>query len=587
MRNKRKHLSTATIIFVCSLVVLLSAAHIYRLFKLGANYTTLIINTETGSNTSLEETYAYAPPVNRIKFGQPTNDSYVREYSYQRSPFMSEFLPTIGLGQLAKIIGVPFSWIIVKVLGPILLMLLMRQIGILTGADSFTSIVAALVAVFMPMLFSLLPYPVTLNYIAGATELEFQRLFHPLLSMIIISLYVICVHKALTSKYNWPIILFSGVLLGTLFYTYFFAWTLVWISMGLVVVTCFNKRERDNLKILMAIIMMGMVIGIPYIINGWQFSNSNMGQDFWEKSLIPIKEVHIWKMIRYLLLIILTLRLDRDWAKQLTKKLLLSLMISAIILPDLSQVLLGGNIESDHWIVRFLYPLSTFVAVLSMGFWLNKRFPAVKALILWLLTVIVAIRLMVIINYQMRLPVNLFQLSGERRQLFTFMEQNLEYNSVIGSLSFTEEIYLAAYTPFYPFIPRWERTIAPETEPMERLLFLTQQLKVVENYFDDVMPVPLVPINYQHLPRFDQKALAVVFGIEYLFDQPPYYRHQALLKQTKEKYRQIIPQPGRLDYILITPTDRQFANWAPTDNCQPLFSNLAYQLYRFNDCWRL
>ena len=573
------------VVFVC--LMLLSAVHVYRFVKLGSNYTTLIISTETGSNTGLEETYAYAPFVNRIKFGQPTNDPYLWEYRSQKSPFISELLPAVVLGWIAKATGVPFSLAVVKIFGPIFLLFLLRQIGILGGINRLVSITAAAAAVFTPMLFSLVPYPAALNYITGATELEFQRLFHPLLPMIMVSLYIVCAHKALIRKYRWSMILFAGVLLGALFYTYFFAWTLVWVGMGIITIANLNKSQRHNLRRLMGIMFIGLIIGIPYFINAWQFSNSITGQDFLEKSLLPIKEIHAWKMIRYLLLLILVVMIDRDWIKQLTKKLLVALMLSAIILPDLSQILFKVNLESDHWIVRFLYPLSTFVAVLSIGPWLNRRFPAVAAVSMWVLIAIAGIRLTAVFSHQIKQPVDLFQLGSERQQLFAFMKQNLKPGSIIGSLSFTEEVYLAAYTSFYPFIPRWERTIALKAEPMNRLIFLAQQLAVAESYFDDVMPVPLTPINYQDLPRFDQKALAVVFGIEYLFDRPPYYRHQDLLRQVKDKFRQSIPQPGKLDYVLISPTDRQFVNWEPKDNCQPLFNNSTYQLYRFNDCQEL
>lgn len=581
MKNQDRFLLIGVLIF---LLLILGLPHWHRFAGLGSRYTTLLIESQDVNPISLEETYAYATLTNRVKFNQPINDPYVWEYKDFGSPFLSEFAPSLVTGWLAKLVGVPLAIIVIKIIGPIVLVLLLYLVGKNIGVGSMSAMIAAIAAVFLPKLFALFPYPVISTYLSASTDLEFQRVFHPLLSWIAVAGSMVGVQLVFKKKTSLITMVIAGVLVGILFYTYFFAWTLVWFGMAILTVSLFCQKKFFDLKRLAVIITVGLVIGLPYFINGWEFSRTVLGQEFWGKTVLPVQEIHVATLLRYALLLGGLILIDCGWWRESNKLLLWSMLAAAVLLPDLSQFVFGANLESDHWIGRFLYPLSTLLVLLAVGKWLSEKNSGWNKLFIVAVLMLTVFRVGSVNLNEWRKPVKNYQFDKQKRELYNFLYNNVAPGSVMGSLSFTEQIYLAAYTPFYPFIPRWDRTIAPKDEPMKRLLYIAQQFDVSEQYFDETMPVPLVPISHPELPRFDQKALAVVFGLEYLYDLPPYNRHQELLTNVKERFRNEINPVGRLDYLLITPTDRAFSKREFEIECTKLFDNDIYQVYKFSDC---
>ena len=581
MKNQDRYLPIG--IFILFLAIL-ELPHLKRLLVLGSGYTTLLIESQNVNPISLEETYAYATLANRVKFDQPVNDPYVWEYKDIGSPFLSEFAPSLVTGWLAKLAGVPLAIIVIKIIGPIVLVFLLYLVGINIGVGNMSAMASAIAAVFLPKLFALLPYPVIPTYILGSTDLEFQRVFHPLLSWIAVAGSLLGIQLVFKKKTSLIIMVMAGVLAGILFYTYFFAWTLVWFGLVILTVLLFCQKKFLDLQRLAVVMTVGCLIGLPYFINGWEFSRGILGQEFWSKTVLPAQEIHVAALLRYALLLAGLILVDRGWWRKSNKLLLWSILAAAVLLPDLSQFVFGANLESDHWIGRFLYPLSTLLLIMAVGKWLSEKNAGWNKLFVVVVFILAVFRIGLVNLNEWRKPVENYQLDKQRQELYNFLFNNVAPGSVIGSLSFTEQIYLAAYTPFYPFIPRWDRTVAPEDEPMKRLLFIAQQFDVPEKYFDETMPVPLVPVSHPELPRFDQKALAVVFGLQYLYDLPPYNRHLELLVNIKDRFKNKIKPFGRLDYLLITPTDRVFSKRKFETECHKLFDNNVYQVYRFSDC---
>lgn len=566
------------------LLVILGLPHWQRWSKLGSRYTTLIIDSQKITSTDSEETYAYAVLTNRVSSSQPINDPYLWEYKDFKSPFLSELVPSLTTGWLAKLIGTPLTIVMSKIAGPIILVFLLYRIGISNEFNPITAMAAASASIFLPKLFALFPYPAILVYMSGSTDLEFQRVFHPLLSWIAVAGSFWGIQSVFKGKFSFTKTVVAGTLAGILFYTYFFAWTTVWFGLAILAALLFWQRKFSDLKRLAVVMIIGLGIGTSYFVNGWGFSRTVLGQEFWEKTVLSIREIHVATLLRYVLLAGGLILVDHGWWRRSNKLLLWSMLAAATLLPDLSQLILKVNLESDHWIGRFLYPLSTFLAVLIVGEWLSRKNDGWNRAIMAVVLALAVFRISAVGFREWKQSAENYQLGRQRQELYDFLSNNVAFGSVIGSLSFTEQIYLAAYTPFYPFIPRWDRTVAPRDESMQRLLYMAQQLDVSDQYFEETMPVPLVPVSHPELPSFDQKALAVVFGLQYLYDLPPYNRHRELLANIKERFSNEIKPVGRLDYLLITPTDRAFSRREFETECAKLFDNNAYQIYKFSDC---
>ncbi|KKS42487.1 MAG: hypothetical protein UV05_C0042G0007 [candidate division CPR1 bacterium GW2011_GWA2_42_17] len=108
---KKKYLLLPLVLFS-----LLAIPHLRRWKELGRNYTTLLLDGQGTTQTSFEETYAYASLANRFKFSQPINDVGTFEYRNSASPLISELMPAAIVGTIAKFVDVPAAVILVKII---------------------------------------------------------------------------------------------------------------------------------------------------------------------------------------------------------------------------------------------------------------------------------------------------------------------------------------------------------------------------------------------------------------------------------------------------------------------------------------
>lgn len=129
-------------------LVILSAPHVYRWSVLGERYTTLLAEGAGVSSTSFEETYAYAPLVNRVRWGQEVGDVNIVEYRNLPSPYFSELVPAVTLGLLARLTSVPMAVVMAKILLPVVSVWIWVIIGKLVGFSKSVRLAAGLAAVF-------------------------------------------------------------------------------------------------------------------------------------------------------------------------------------------------------------------------------------------------------------------------------------------------------------------------------------------------------------------------------------------------------------------------------------------------------
>jgi hypothetical protein len=563
---------------------MLVVPHIYRWIVLGKAYTTLLVTGPGATVKSYEEVYAYATQANRISHHQSINDAYVYEYRDTPSPFVSELVPSIILGLPGRLVSLATIWLIAKLMFPIVLVLLWFWVGRQAGFSYLTSLVAGFSTVLLPKLFALFPYPEIVSYVLDP-HLEVQRMFHPLISSTIVAGTVLAVTMSIRSKLSWRSSLFSGLLLGLLFYTYFFAWTWVWAGLGLLSATLLVEKRWQLLSKLIPIIVVGLVIGAPYFINAVSFSKLTVSADFWSRTVLSETQSFKLTVLRYIFLATLVVVIDRQWFTNIRRRWLLTLLVSASLLPDLSQQMLGVSLEADHWIERFLYPLSSFVLITSASTWLSHRNSRWQQIFLTIMLLASMIRLGHSTVFQLQQPPQSYQLTDSRVLLYRWMEDHLPPGSVVGSLSFSEQIYLAAYTPYYPYIPKGDRTIASTDEIVKRYVFLAQQLRVPADFFSRVFLIP--GEDYEKISgmsSMDRNAFSVLFGAKHHFDPPPYPAHWQMLKQAEALFAEPVSQTGKLDYLLVSPVDRVFSSERFITKCPLVYENIEYQLYRFSGC---
>src|SRR3989344_2579009 len=545
---------------------MLSFPHLYRFLQLGKNYTILFFDNPVATQTNWEETYTYATEANRIKNNQPINDTYIYEYRNEPSPLISELVPSVLLGVPAKVLSIPLVFILAKIFVLPLTIFIWYLIARQIGYSKKASLCAALTSFILQKLFVYIPY-------------------FPLISSVITSIIILFILNLLNNN-KMKYVLFAGILLGLLFFTYFFAWSLIWLSLILFLISLKISSWQIHVKKLLAVLAIGLLIGLPYFINTFYFYQNPAHGDFLVRTIsFPITNWNIPIIFRFLALSLIMIAFQKQWFKDPSRRLLLTVYLTAALFPMASMMIFQADNQTDHWYERFLYPLSTFLLVLFISDALGQFNLKIKKIVLLGLILAAVLKVLVVTVKEVQKPIAGFTIGKERTDLYSWMLKTLPKDSVVGSLSFTEEVYLTAYTPFYAYIPQAYKTIAPSNEILKRYANLAQIFNVNEEFIGQVFIMPDEKHkNPQSLVAADGGSFMVLTGTTYIFEKPPYAGHREVLDKVLSSIDNKTRQQGKLDYLLFGPLERENTDNFSQNKCKSLYSNGVYQLYDFNTC---
>lgn len=573
MQNLKNNILIVAI--VAGLLISLSLAHVFRYLRLKQQYTPLIINGPSATQTSWEETYTYATEANRIKNNQPINDPYIYEYRNNPSPLLSELAPSLILGSLAKALSTPVAFVIAKIILLPLTVIIWYLIARQLGYSKLSSAAAALTSVVLQKFFVYLPYISKLNLYLQNGYLEGLRIYFPLVSSFLTALAILFITKAVESQKRLYSVV-SGLILGSLFYTYFFAWTLLWVTLSIFFLS-FKKR--------LLIFAVGLFAAIPYFFNLYSFYQNPAYNDFALRTIsFPITDWNVGIIFRFLGFLLLLTLFGSNWLKNYDKKFLVALYLVAAFIPLASKIILNSDNQTDHWYERFLYPLSTFLLVLFVAD-LKSLNIKIKNVIFLTLIFLSFLKLDISIYRELQKPIAGFTLGEPRLDLYNWMENNLQKDSTVASLSFTEQVYLTAYTPFYAYLPQAYKTIAPKREIIDRYVNAAQIFGVDESFIKQSFIMP----DEQHqnpnsVVANDGNAYMMLIGIAYHFDPYPYPAHKQTQDEVISKLKLDVPQQGKIDYLLFGPLEKENSINLESKKCQLLFNNGVYKLYNYKTC---
>lgn len=584
MKSIKDNILIITII-IC-LLVTLSLPHIFRYLELGSKYTTLIINGPAATQTSWEETYTYATEANRIKNNQPINDPYIYEYRSKSSPLISEFAPSLLLGIPSKFLSIPYIFILIKIILIPAVVLIWYLIAREIGYSKIISVASALIGVILQKTFAYLPYINQLYSYQFSNYLEIQRTYFPLISSFSISISILLVIKLLKSDYEPFKKILAGIIFGSLFYTYFFAWTIFWMSFVILAVTLVLKKQFKILKRIVIPVVTATVIAAPYFVNLLLFSHNPDREDFILRTIgFPVTDWNLIVIIRFIILIYMLIVLNRSWLKVPAKFYLLIFLSSALFLSPLSKLILGADYQSDHWYERFLYPTSTFLFTLLIFDVLSKFKPKAKSFLALILILICLSKIVFVTVGEIGRPKANFRIGAGREDLYAWMLKNMPKNSVVATLSFTESVYLTAYTPYYSYLPQAYKTIAPKQEILDRYINLAQFYGVSNNFVTQPFIMPNEPYqNPNSIVAKDGNAYMMLTGILGHFDAYPFPFHKEIRSQILTKLSQTVPWQGRVDYALFGPLEQENSTNFSQRKCRSLYSNGEYQIFDIKTC---
>ncbi len=565
-------------------------------------YDPLQLNSDSGgSSITMEEVYTYVPEVREILEGKFwVTDTQVAEYNGQPTPFVGETGLAWIMAGLAKLTGsIQNAFMVADFIFPAVTFLLVYAIVWLFTKSQVISATAGTVLVVWPELLVLFPYP---NALISAAKAAFDprdflfisRNFHPQLSLPAYLFAFLCLLRLGLGKPRPSLLrlIFAGLVIGFLFYTYIFNWTSFifgFLIFGLFAVCETFHREVSQtsryrfLKHLLIIAATAAILALPYFLQTWQFRQSGLAADFFTKLSLPKRgffDLIARQWIFVIIYILLLFRLKSNKESPRVRKetplrniLFLCFWIAPLILPDLMQNILGRDLEGKHWVRRIAYPFGIMGLSIVTSQIINKKW--IKILCLPLILLILAYGLVSQTKMSYKIS-DAYSQIPEKQELYDWVNQNTPSGSVIASLGWDTVVNIPAKTHAFNFSPIGMRTIASTDEAIDRFLWASALYGASDEYVEQAFSA-----------RGDGTTRALYF--KFAEDNEVFFVPPELTQDIKRRYQAVVTQeqngyfpPFTLDYVLIGEVEKELSGASGGKvNGEIVFSNRFYNLVRY------
>lgn len=542
----------------------------------------------------IDETYIYAPKTREVLMGNLFSyDALSFKTRKFPSPFVGETLPANLMALLAKITGsLANGFIMADFLFPAITFFIMyRLIKELTN-NYYLSILGALVAIISYDFIAYVPYPIKmLKYFfsdnTNSKFLYYSRAFHPQISVLILILSEYLTIIALKTKKIKDIII-AGLCSGLLFYTYFFCWTFFYFGLILFLFWLLLRKKKQDAKTILIIVFVGILIGSYYLINLLIFKYSFASSDFFEK--LSLAQLSFYPTtFRYLILVLFLL----IFRKKLKDKIyfIIFLIISGSLLPHLSEIILGRDIEGYHWVRRALMPTANIlfiVFILNVLSLISNAKIVNKFKIFIKYPKIIFILLIILYGFtkQYFTARNLYKIhtiEPNQVELFNYINSSLTDKSLIGSISLSEQFILPVYTSSLPFIPKASITLMTTDEILDRWLLINRVFNMSEENLKNFL-TDSWDNSFKRVSNYDRGVPGYIF----YFKTDGENRNELSevnIKRILKKYQETRPEnitKTEVNYLLEGPLEREFEqiNLKEYNFLKIVFQNEKYTLYQ-------
>lgn len=576
-RNKLKLIGFYGLVIL--LVGLVFSSYNWQLKKInGDQYSALAINQEA-SPLLMDETIAYGSKTQEVLNSHiKLSDMFIAEYKNTPSPLLGEVVPASIMAGMVKLAGgMSQGFVLADMVWPGICFLSLSYLIFLMTKKPYLSAVGSLGAMFFGHYLSAIPYlPSVLKQIVGAMKVgaysQFLRSFHPQITMPLFILVLINLWQILKSKKaNYKLVGLLAVSVGLLFYSYLFFWIFSLAFTGMFSLWSLVKKEKQKFKSLFLGGLGGFLIGLVYLINMWQFYQTELSLAFNTNFNFQAAGG-----LKYLLILSVMLVMS-GFVKKKNLKTFWQVFYSSGIALVIIVELLNFNVDNmlGHLMLRVFYPMIIiFTWVIMIGF--IKKDKKMLALLLSLGLLVYQF----VVHYQyFKNNAEMFKLEPARKQVFEWLNQNTSIDSVVLTDSLVDNLYLTVMTHNNVFVPHSYLSLAPDTEVIERFLLVNKLNGNTEDRLKQQLSLTEENIQLKSKKRFNFDNCAGHYLFFRRFIEHDYYNcsvSEEMLEGMVSEYRQMEPdldlykEKYQMDYWL---TKKDF------DQGELLWENQVYKIY--------
>jgi len=516
-------------------------------------------------SSNRDEGLFYAPRANAVIGGQlKAGDITVK--GNEKSPSMLPLANPGLIGGLGKLFGsLEKGFIFSDFFFPFLIFLALYYLGKEISGSRMFGTVFATVFIFLPKLFLNIP-PISLSLFKASLEpilgsrndqLYFSRFEYPKLTFLFFSLAFLFLYRTIKNKNKYSFF-FTGILFGAMFYTYLYDWVYFTITLGILGIFYFAKKNFKIFKKLLLIFAIGLVASIFYWVNFINLQSFPHYNDLFSRIGVEIgnnfRFETAWKTYVRVIGLAFLIRL-LFWKEDRTKSIYLISILSTIIIALNIQVILGFNPQPDHWHkIQFLI-IGLTIALIIFRF-CKKYFSCIpKKTSLIASIVLISIVLVGAFKSQKSFSIahfNRYTIDNNYEEIYKWLNKNTPNNSVIGSLfRINDETLLFTHNKL--FLANGFLTTISNQEIWNRFLEINAIYKVTVDKFRELLQ--------------DSNILLYLFHDEYRNRSfNAYFRASqrelpdSVLNQKVEEYKKLIKSPQisfELDYLIFSKQEKE------------------------------
>ncbi len=541
-----------------------------------------------------DEVLLYAPRAHASFLDmRPRGDFSLAEYP--KSPSLLPMLNPFLLGGLGKIVGsmkaafIASDFIFPAAIFLVVYALLCELIGAGYGAMLFASLF-----LFIPKLGISFP-PVSMAHIktlgqivmpwlSGASPLYFSQFEEPKITFFFFALCVYFIIRAIKRRGKWDIAV-AGISFGLLFYTYLYDWATILVAMGIMGVVFFIQKDYGRLKRIAWIVGIGFLVSSYFWFNFLQLRGmaqaadviARLGGEFSHR----IRFATVGKSyVRIAVFLSAFLLLKKK--KLYPAMIAMSAMLVSYIVVVNEQVITGFNVQPDHWYRTQFLPIYAALCLIAMALY-RRFFPRIisrfarPAIIIFLIYFFVASLAGQYVYAKSQ--ASSFAIPRERMESFSWLEQHAKQGSVIGTLSFNDNLDLQLHTSHFIFLPFGLSTVAPHDEIWQRFFIMAKLWGMQPDKFAAFFK----EVNGAYYLFGDQYGPHDFDGN---FFPSGWRLTDAIMAEKQKAYEAFFAQkspmiiPFQLDYLFVDA--QEFPQWNPLTSLLPaLMSTPVYENNRF------
>lgn len=443
--------------------------------------------------------------------------------------------------------------------------------------------------------------------------LEFSRLISPELVLIILLIALILLYCALSKK-ELKYFIFTGIVGGLLFYTYFYFASFFWAGFFFMMAITFFQKDYSTFKKMVLSAFIGGLISIFFIINLFKLRALSYYPEIALRIGAEFPPMFsLWHIIFTIIILIaiMSLWLIPKREKKCSVDFLTAFLFGSIICINL-HLLLGYTLLYLHWWDRIIAPFIFISLIFCLQSLIYDHFPKnyFSVFIRRMIPFLCILLLFFGVYHQISFSVNMsnyYTISPQELELYDWLNENTPKDSTVLTLSIASNFNLASHTHNNIYLPHSFLTTIPKEEIIDRFLFASSMFNLPSDELkkrldsDNLITDGYDQMVYEKL-NTSQELFEVAYFNYYLFheeydyhkyklDYYPselsqnytgFYLPQKLRSEMMSKYFANNFIVYEYDYILVGPYEKQFINLNtnPTFASQkPIFINQDYSLY--------